>query len=29
MRYYAAPMQGITTWLWRRTHQEMFGKGMA
>ena len=25
MRYYAAPMQGITTWLWRRTHQEMFG----
>ena len=25
MRYYAAPMQGITTWLWRRLHQEMFG----
>ena len=25
MRYYAAPMQGITTWLWLRLHQEMFG----
>ena len=24
-KYYAAPMEGLTTWLWRRVHQEMFG----
>lgn len=24
-RYYAAPMEGLTTWLWRRVHHEVFG----
>ena len=24
-RYYAAPLQGLTTWLWRRVHSEIFG----
>jgi len=23
--YYAAPMEGLTTWLWRRVHREIFG----
>lgn len=25
MQYYSAPMQGITTWLYRQTHQSLFG----
>ena len=24
-RFYAAPMEGLTTWLWRRVHHEVFG----
>ena len=24
-QYYAAPLQGLTTWLWRRVHHEIFG----
>ena len=24
-RFYAAPMEGLTTWLWRRVHHEIFG----
>ncbi len=25
IKYYAAPLEGMTTYLWRRIHQEMFG----
>lgn len=24
-QYYAAPMEGLTTWLWRRVHHDIFG----
>ena len=24
-RFYAAPMEGLTTWLWRRVHHDVFG----
>ena len=24
-QYYAAPMEGMTTWLWRRIHRDIFG----